>query len=257
MGEDGGPIGATGGWSLMRLAFHGGGFHGAEATDGARCVRDELRAALRRMGERGLVDLVSRTDAGVHAEGMVAAVQGVRPRERDELLRKLNGQLPADLRVHGVCGPLDAVPAVRDKTYRYQVDLTPWGDPFLADRAWRPVGHHDPDLMHRAAALWVGTHDLWGFHRRGETRSDMQRSILQCGWTEQGDVWHLRVRGRRFLYRQVRSMVGSILAVARGATTLDELAQALEGERTTACDHQAPARGLVLECLRFEADLHW
>src|SRR5690606_11781703 len=75
---------------------------------------------------------------------------------------------------------VEAVPRVVEKTYRYTLDLSPAGDPFLAGLAWRV--RVDPARLVPLADLLVGEHDFRAFRRRGETRADLRRRVLRAAW---------------------------------------------------------------------------
>ncbi len=105
------------GWQLQR-----------PGRPGDRTVQGVLEEALGRLAggdERVVVAGAGRTDTGVHALGQVAAFELPRELEASDLVRALNGLLPADVRV------LEASPAspgfhprrsAVSKLYRYELD---------------------------------------------------------------------------------------------------------------------------------------
>src|SRR5258708_11505216 len=90
---------------LLRVAYDGTLFHGwAAQKGGVRTVEETLRGAVlalddRATGPRG----ASRTDAGVHAEGQLAAIDTTRAIPPRGWVLGLNQHLPEDVSVRWAC----------------------------------------------------------------------------------------------------------------------------------------------------------
>lgn len=233
---------------LVRIAYDGTGFHGCTPHGALPTIGSVLTRALSRVGEPGAsLDFLSRTDAGVHARAQVVRVGLSRPWDPPALLRALGAQLPDTVRplqVATIEGPL----VVKRKTYRYTLDQSPSGDPMLAPFSWRPPGELDFSRLVRSSALFIGARDYGGFSRRGETRTDMSRLVEDVRWHRSSSgEWFCDITGPAFVYRQVRSMVGAMVAVSRGSESIEGLEKALCGVEDGAGRQQAPARGLCLQ----------
>ena len=61
-----------------------------------------------------------------------------------------------------------------------------------------------------------------------------------------GDDIAITAVARSFLHNQVRSMVGSLVAVGEGKWSADDLARALAAHNRAACGPVAPPDGLYL-----------
>ncbi len=239
---------------LVRVAYDGTELGGcAERTD-ARTVLGAFRAALAAVGEAPALDILSRTDVGAHAEGNVVVLRGLRrPAGALAVLRR---RLPADVCALAAA-EVEELPVVVSKRYRYTLDLSEAGDPFLRRWAWRPPrGLRTAHLPELATAL-LGRHDFAGFARRGETREDLVRTITAASWslTERAAVFRVAADG--FTYRLVRSLVGAQVAVASGSMSRSELERALSGGLAAPPGHQAPSRGLVLEQIGLTPEPGW
>jgi tRNA pseudouridine38-40 synthase len=70
----------------------------------------------------------------------------------------------------------------------------------------------------------------------------------------EGDEVVLVFEARSFLYRQVRSMTGSIAEVGLGRWTAEDLRAALEARDRRACGQVAPADGLYLTGVSYEGE---
>ena len=232
--------------AVLRLAYDGTDFAGCSPLPGERTVVGELVPALSRVPlPPTFAETLSRTDAGVHARGNLGHV--VLPRSVDpaDLLRILDRHLPDDLRCVEVI-PVNAPPVAAEKTYRYQLDRSPFGDPHRARTWWRVPGALDEAALHRLAAASVGTHDFEAFRRSGETREDLTRTLAAVTWDTVPDGLVCEVRGQGFPYRLVRSLVGGMVMVARGSASEEDFLAALAGGAGPASRQTAPARGLWL-----------
>jgi tRNA pseudouridine38-40 synthase len=244
----------------ITLAYDGTDFQGWQAQrPGARTVQGELERALARLARnrRVAVQGAGRTDAGVHALGQVASFELARDVPPDELVRALNGLLGEDIRVVDA----DRAPAsfharksARSKLYRYQLDT---GGIALPQRR-RTVAHTpwalDEPQVERAARIYVGRRDFASLASSGGSVTTTERTVTRSDarFVPRRDGIHgertlvYEVEADGFLRKMVRSMVGGLLAVGRGALSVEDLARALE-----ACDRRswpapAPACGLTL-----------
>lgn len=233
----------------LLLAYDGSDFAGWWRQPGLRTVAGDLDASFARIGEAGAEPVgSSRTDAGVHARGQCAHVDLRRNWEPGRLVLALGQHLAPDLACLAAARVADdwhAVHGVRRKTYRYRLDVGVVGDPMLARTAWRIPGL-DVNLLQRAALQVPGRRDWTAFVRRGEHRSDTTCRVLACRWRGRVGVLSCDLSADGFIYRLVRSLVGGMVSVARGATPLDIWRRALAGETNGVARQQAPARGLHL-----------
>jgi len=237
----------------VTLAYDGSGFLGwqRQREGGGRTVQGELERALARLAGGASVGAVAagRTDAGVHALGQVAAFELPRESEPEELRRALNGLLPADLRV------LEATPApagfhprrsAAGKLYRYELDCG--GVPLPQRRlyaAWIPWVLEEA-AVHAAAALYAGRRDFAALASSGGSVRTTVRTVTRSQARFFGTSLVYETEADGFLRKMVRSMVGGLVAAGRGASSVEELARALERGDRRAWPAPAPACGLTL-----------
>jgi tRNA pseudouridine38-40 synthase len=247
-------------YALM-LAYDGSDFAGWWRQPDRRTVATTLDLAIARLGE-GSASAVgaSRTDAGVHARGQVAHVQLARRWRPDHFQRALAPHLPADLSCLAAAAVSDGWHATHDaigKTYSYWIDNGEIADPFSRHTSWRPPFRLRLERLQAVAAAVPGRRDWAAFARRGEEREDLVRTITEARWSAEGGFLVLSLAGEGFIYRLVRSLVGSMVAVAHGSLPLEAFAAALAGEPSPAGAQQAPARGLCLEQVRYAPEPAW
>ena len=267
------------------LSYDGADFSGWQVQPGRPTVQGALAAALERVtGTRLLPQGSGRTDAGVHALAQVAscAIESAIPAEN--LVRALNDLLPPAVRVLSVG---EAPPefharlSARAKTYRYRIFRGTICPPFLT----RYVYHHpfplDDDAICRAAPWIVGEHDFTSFAavdpeagkdgvaqqpgpparadfaRAGVEASPAVRSnvrtIFSSVWERQGDELIYTIRGSGFLHHMVRNLVGTFLLVGKGSLDQAGFRRILECKQRSAAGATAPASGLCLVSVEYDA----
>jgi tRNA pseudouridine38-40 synthase len=237
----------------VTLAYDGTDFLGwqLQRTGEGRTVQGVLEQALARLAEGGRVAVAGagRTDAGVHALGQVASFDLPRDLGAAELRRALNGLLPADVRALEAARAPDGFHACKSavsKLYRYVLDCG--GVPLPQRRrvaGWVPR-RLDEAAVRAAAALFPGRHDFASLASSGGSARTTVRTVTRSEvvFDERGLIYEVEADG--FLRKMVRSMVGGLIAVGRGALAPGELAAALEARDRRAWPAPAPPSGLTL-----------
>jgi tRNA pseudouridine38-40 synthase len=252
------------------VAYDGTDFAGWQEQPEQRTVQGVLARAVATMaGAEVRVRGASRTDAGVHALGQVAAFDSPRFIDPHGWQRGLNSALPDDVSVKAAaaCAPgyeprFDAV----DKLYRYLVQVGQSRDPLMRARAWylhpglyaeKRRGAHTAEealdlfTMREAALRLVGTHDFAAFRGAGDDRENTTRTLSEVELVPRfgGDATLLaiEVRGTAFMKNMVRILAGTLVEVGRGRTTPEEIEALLApGVGRTEAGPTAPAHGLTL-----------
>jgi tRNA pseudouridine38-40 synthase len=245
-------------WRLD-VAYDGGPFAGWAAQPGLRTVQGELEDALERVtGERAVLTVAGRTDAGVHAWGQVASCRLGSPAKAD-LRRALDAVTPPEIAVLGakaMPGGFDARREARSRTYCYRVQAAPVASPFERGRSlWWPHPL-ERDAIDRCAAAVVGTHDFTAFTPTQTEHVRFARDVMRCEWNEghglgTDSVLELWIEADAFMHNMVRALVGTILEVGAGRRPLADMEALLEGAPRSSGGETAPAHGLYLATVRY------
>jgi tRNA pseudouridine38-40 synthase len=238
---------------LLQVAYDGTAFRGWASQQGQRTVEGALAGAIQKLDPRASTPRgTSRTDAGVHAEGQLAAFDASLEIPARGWVLALNQHLPDDACVRSArTVPPDFNPrfASRGKRYRYRMLLDRIRDPLLRDRAWRIGWSIDRARLEREARLVVGTHDFAAFRSSHDVRHDTVRTMTRCDVEEAlgGRVLSVVIEGQAFLYNMVRIIVGTLVEVARGHLEEGATLRAIANGTRKDAGITAPAHGLVLE----------
>jgi len=201
-------------------------------------------------GERVSVNGAGRTDAGVHALGQVAHIDLSKEWDtdtvRDALTAHLRPHPVAVIAAERVADDFDARFSAVKRHYLYLIvnrrpDLT-----LERGRAWRVAKPLDAKTMHAAAVRLVGKHDFTTFRDAECQAKSPVKTLDRLDVYRDGDNVSIEASARSFLHSQVRSMVGSLVAVGEGRWSGADLTAALEARDRTACATVAPPDGLYL-----------
>jgi tRNA pseudouridine38-40 synthase len=254
---------------MLTVAYEGTKFHGWQKQAGAagpdapalRTVQGVLEAAVRAVVcEPANLLGASRTDAGVHALGQVAAFSCAAEIQPPRLARALNGRLPDDLRVRRARTVPEGFSPISDaiaKAYRYRIASGLDGRrlPPLFDRAtttWIPY-RLDPQRMNEAARRLIGAHDFASFTRTHHGRESTVRTVHEClvRVGRRGRLI-LDVCGDGFLHNMVRILAGTLVEVGRGRVEPQAMTDILAARDRCAAGPTLPPQGLFLMWVRFE-----
>jgi len=248
------------------VAYDGTDFHGWQRQEPPG--REPLRTVQGVLNE-AVVEVIrlptevvgaSRTDAGVHALGQVAAFSAPHKVPLDKLPMALNARLPTDVRV------LSAAPAPDDfdpiswasaKCYRYSIvhGARDADAALMFERrtVWQTWHDLDVPRMQAAAAHLAGTHDFAAFAHAAHARQTTVRTLHGCAvWQPRPGRVVVEVAGKGFLYNMVRIIAGTLVEVGRGALDPASVAHALREPSRELTGPTLPPQGLRLEWVAYD-----
>jgi tRNA pseudouridine38-40 synthase len=242
-------------WKIT-LEYDGRAFSGWQRQANARSVQEVVDTALTRIfgGERIVLHVAGRTDAGVHALGQVASFRAETPRTEDKVRMGLNTVLPDEvscLSALQVEPEFHARRSALGKTYRYLVLERRDRSPFWAGRAanvrrpldWAAIESALPDL--------VTTTDMSAFRGPACEARDPVRTVDRAAHTLVDGIHRLEFSGPGFLRYQVRIMVGTLLEIGMGRRPADDIPRILATRDRTSAGRTARPEGLYLVEVRY------
>ena len=242
------------------VEYEGTAFHGSQLQANVRTVQGDLEEAARELfGAPHRVMLASRTDAGVHATGQVAALDAETTLAAGDIRNALNYYLPEDIKVKQVAQVQDNFDPRRhalNRTYEYK--MTDAASPPVIDRrtSVHVRSRLDHAAMDAACRRLVGTRDFAAFagpatDRDASTIRNVERAVVE----RTGDVVKFTVTANAFLNQQVRRMTGALLEVGRGKAGLNAARELTESPVRGAASNVLPARGLCLVSISYPGGL--
>ncbi|NMA54449.1 MAG: tRNA pseudouridine(38-40) synthase TruA [Firmicutes bacterium] len=242
----------------LTLTYDGSSFAGFQIQPAQRTVQGELiRALTKILAERPTVIAAGRTDAGVHARGQVVTFK---TRTRIPVARMpaaCNSVLPRDMGVwQAQQVPLDfhARNDASCKIYRYLIHLSPIPSPFIRGYSWRIPFQLDLAAMREAAAELTGRHDFTAFCAAGSKVKSKVRTVKGLNVVRLDDLLIIDAAADGFLYKMLRSIVGTLVEVGRGALTARQVRDILTTGDRTQVGPTAPPQGLNLWEVRYDQD---
>ncbi len=234
----------------LMLSYDGSAYHGWQIQSNANTIQGTLSSAIQKIALGSTVPVgCGRTDAGVHARYYVASFYTDSQIPLDRFPIALNTVLPHDIVVHKAHEVDDTFHPVHScirKEYTYELyrDGTP--NPFYHQRALFYPYRLDVEALRFAASQFLGTHDFASMRSLGTPVKSTVRTVYAFDLIENGTNLSFRIAANGFLYNMARTMVGTLLAVAQGKITADEISAILESKDRSLAGATAPAHGLYM-----------
>lgn len=235
----------------LTLEYDGSHFSGFQKQKGRRTVQTELESALRKLFRKKIrIAASGRTDSGVHAEAQAVNFKVDSEIPLVKIGQALNSCLPEDIAVTEI----GEAPAsfhsqfnAKWKVYEYRVLNRKSRSPLERFRSFHVPYPLDLRKMRRAARFVIGTHDFRVFESSGGRRRCAVRTIRRLTIKKRAALIHFTVESNGFLYRMVRSLVGTLLQVGLGRLTVSDFRLVLASKDRHLVGPTAPAQGLTLK----------
>ncbi len=242
----------------LNLAYDGNPYEGWQSQRSeARTVQGELETALSRLLHKPIkVVGAGRTDSGVHARSQTAHFDAVNTRMNGlAFQRGLNSLLPHSIRIlscQEVSETFHARFSALARVYQYYLQpsevILPW------DRAWVTPAKIPPLATLNAMAQQLhGEQDFTTFSHAQDPSQSRSRFIYQATWFAWRDRVVFRIAGNAFLWRMVRSLVGTMLAFGKNPEAATCFAEAFASRDRRNAGPTAPAEGLFLHKVVYHA----
>ena len=233
---------------FIEFTYNGSSFHGSQTQPNGNTVQSEMEAAFATLlREPVSLTFAGRTDAGVHAEKMIAHFDWNKALPA-HIEGRLNGLLPDSIAVRSICRVIDLAHARFDataRTYRYRI--TTRKDPFLYITHTRVAPGLDFDAMNDAAQLLLGKQDFASFCRAHTDAKTTICDVREARWVQETDTEaYFVITADRFLRNMVRAVVGTLFEVGRGKMTEAQFGEVIAAHNRCRAGHSVPAEGLSL-----------
>ena len=234
------------------VAYDGTEYSGFQVQKNADSIQGRIEEALSRMHKRAVrIAAAGRTDAGVHARGQVISFDSeIEALEEAAWPRAINTYLPPAIQVRSakiVDDEFHARYSARARVYTYHCSVATFRDPFTSRYLLRLRRVPDLRALNAYAGTILGRHDFATFAGTGDQSASSVREVIDAAWfaTAPGPVF--KVAANAFLWKMVRSLVGTMLDLESRGAPVEDMRRILESRRRREAGPTAPAHGLFLD----------
>ena len=239
---------------FIEVCYDGADFGGFQIQSNQVSIQGALEQAMATL-YRVPISLTgaSRTDAGVHALQNFLHFD-THLEITSKHIYNLNALLPKSIVVKGIYGvPAQAhcrFDAIK-RSYTYQIHSQK--DPFLEGRSWYyPFPIHISALQ-EAATLLLSNTNFESFSKKNTSVNTFECQISKAHWVQEGSSLYFHIDSNRFLRGMIRGLVGTMLHVGRGHTSLAEFQEIIRSKNEQNVDFSTPAHGLYLSSIQYPA----
>ena len=235
----------------VTLAYDGTNYSGFQRQKNAISVQEELEKALEAIyGKKTKVTGAGRTDSGVHAKGQVVNFYADDRVSATAIPLALKSLLPRDIVAYDcrrVTEKFHAQVDAKCKEYCYTIDNNRFYDVFQHRYAYHLYQKLRVKDMQKAASFLSGEHDFSSFRASNSTIKGNVRKMQEIKIYREDNLIKMHFVADGFLYKMVRTMVGTILLVGKGKLPPEEMAAILQSRNRDSAGPTAPPYGLCLE----------
>ncbi len=243
---------------FIEFSYNGTDFHGSQVQPNGNTIQSELETAMSTiLREPVSTVFAGRTDAGVHAEKMVAHFDWYNQLPAN-LVARLNNLLPDSIAVYGIRPVINDAHARFDaleRTYYYRI--TTRKDPFIYINHARVAEGLDFEAMNKAARFLLGRQDFASFCRAHTDSKTTICDVREAKWIQESDTeFTFVISADRFLRNMVRAVVGTLFEVGKHRMTTEQFGEVIAAHNRCQAGHSAPAEGLSLVEIIYPKNLY-
>jgi len=239
----------------LTIQYDGTDFHGWQVQAKGRTVQGDIENALSIIFPEEKISLfgAGRTDAGVHALGLVANIKLPQKLSANELRKAINGNLSQDVRIDSAEVVEDKFHArfsatAREYEYRLAKTYSPVTRNFTAPLKWKI----DTKVLMDCAEILIGEHDFTQFCKATAEVDNKNCIVFDSQWKETSELLIFSIKANRFLQHMVRYLVGAMLEVGRGRYAVSDFNNLVNNTKSEAVVVRAPAKGLFFKKINYE-----
>lgn len=238
----------------LTLAYNGENYHGWQTQPNASTVQETLERAFSLiLRQNTSITGCGRTDTGVHAEFYVAHFDTYDINGKiGDLIHKMNSFLPKDIAIYNiepVGDDFNARFSAVKRSYRYWIHTRK--DPFLDRSSWLVPYPIDIEKMNQGCEILKRYTDFASFCKAGSDNKTTICHISSAQWTQDAHRIKFEITADRFLRNMVRAIVGTMVDLGLGKTTLADFEDIIKSHKRSSAGQSVPAKGLALVDIRY------
>ncbi|MCX2679725.1 tRNA pseudouridine(38-40) synthase TruA [Galbibacter sp. EGI 63066] len=233
---------------FLELSYQGKNYHGWQIQPNAISVQEVIEEAISTLlREKTPIVGAGRTDTGVHAKQMFAHFDVETTIKTQSLIYKLNSLLPTDIAIKNIFLTTDDAHARFDAVKRsYEYWVVQEKNPFMQDYAHYVRAELELDKMNGAAEALLQYSDFQCFSKSNTDVKTYICKLEKAIWVQEENRLAFHISADRFLRNMVRAIVGTLLDVGMGKSSLEDVKNILESKNRSNAGASVPAHGLYL-----------
>ena len=242
---------------FMDISYKGTNFSGWQIQPNGVTLQEEIEKALSTI-LKAEVSIVGsgRTDAGVHATQQIAHFDA-EEFDHSKLAQKLNSFLNEDISINGIV-PVKADVSARfeasSRTYHYHLHQAK--NPFKTGYSYYFKPQLDVGQINKACEIIGSWQNFECFSKVHTEVNHFNCEIFHAEWQQNGSEHRFVISANRFLRGMVRAIVGTLIDVGLGKTSLDDFKAILESNDRSKAGRAVPAEGLYLQEVIYPKDIY-
>lgn len=242
---------------FIEIAYNGKNYFGWQRQPKQMSVQQVIEESLSTLLREDIkITGAGRTDAGVHAKQLFAHFDFEAINDTKALVFRINSFLPKDISVVNIFQVKDNAHARFDavaREYEYVISLRK--DPFSQDFAYQLNKIPDVDLMNKTSELLFNHIDFQCFSRSKTDVKTYNCVISKARWELIDNKLTFTISADRFLRNMVRAIVGTLLDVGFGKTSVEDFQAILNSKNRSKAGASAPAHGLYLTKVKYPEEI--
>ncbi|MFD1163480.1 tRNA pseudouridine(38-40) synthase TruA [Hwangdonia seohaensis] len=242
---------------FIELSYNGSAYHGWQYQPKAISVQEVLERALSTLLKTPVFVMgAGRTDTGVHASQLFAHFDFNEVLLDGNFIFKLNSFLPKDIAVHNIFRVKDDAHArfnALSRTYLYRITLEK--NVFTFNDTFYVKQDLDIEKMNEASKILLDYKDFQCFSKSNTDVKTYYCNIMKAAWVTENNELRFTIQADRFLRNMVRAIVGTMVNIGLGKTTIDDLHAIIKSKNRSEAGFSVPAHALYLTKIEYPDDI--
>lgn len=233
------------------IEYDGAHYGGWQKQNNNKTIQGVLEKAISKAtGEEIEVIGSSRTDAGVHAKGMVANFKTNSSIPAERFREAINRNLPDDIAIlssEEVEEGFHARYSSKGKTYSYTIINRYEKVAIGKDYCCLVKEPLNVENMEEACKYFIGKHDFSAFKTNGSSVKTSVRTVSELYIEKNQENIKIYISADGFLYNMVRIIVGTLVEVGKGKIYPKDIENIIISKERSKAGPCVQPNGLVLE----------
>ncbi|WP_034044214.1 tRNA pseudouridine(38-40) synthase TruA [Wocania ichthyoenteri] len=242
---------------FIELSYNGDAYHGWQNQPTAISVQEVLESSLSTVLKTPISVMgAGRTDTGVHASQMFAHFDSNEELNDVNLIFKLNSFLPKDIAIHNIFKVKDDAHArfnALSRTYLYRITLEK--NVFTFNNTFYVKQALNVKKMNEASKILFDYKDFQCFSKSNTDVKTYYCNIMKAEWVIKNNELQFTIKADRFLRNMVRAIVGTMINIGLGKTTIEDLHTIIKSKNRSEAGFSVPAQALYLTKIEYPDDI--